>query len=285
MTILLLYLCLEGVEFIRKKKIWQGSLLIAFGVSVKIMPIVMLPYLFYRGQFKSVIIVIIATIGIMFLPSLIIGTDYNTELLKSRWELINPSNKEHVVDLSEESFHSLSSLLPALLIKDVGYSNKVGVRRNITDVSFESMSLILNIARGILVFLMLIVLSPGLFKSFRGDLQMLYELSYLFLITPLIFPHQQHYAFFMIMPAVGYLVFYYIIMYRNNCDAIPSKKISLYLFFGLIFLLLNSHFLIGAYRDYFDYFKTLTYGVLLLIPLLLVSKPRKLHLMISKNSK
>lgn len=275
MTILLLYICLEAIELIKLKKVWQGSLLLAFGISVKIMPVVLLPYLFFRGQFKAFALVLVLLASILMLPSLIVGVDYNTELLKSRWELINPTNKEHVIDLTEESFHSLSSFLPALLIEDAGAKKTVDLKRNVANVSYETMSLILNIIRGVLIVLFLFVLRPGFFKSFGDNLQVLFELSYLMLVTPLIFPHQQHYAFFMVLPAIAYLVYFYLMLMKNNL-IIGSKRFAVLVLFGLIFILLNSHFLVGAYRDYYDYFKTLTYGIILLIPLLLMSRPVQL---------
>ena len=52
MTILLLYLCLEGIHSIQHKKIIQGAFLIALGINIKLIPIVLLPYLVYRKQFK-----------------------------------------------------------------------------------------------------------------------------------------------------------------------------------------------------------------------------------------
>ena len=54
-TIILLYLCLEGMhQIIHEKRNWLGAFLIGLGVIAKIGPIVLLPYLIYRGHFKGV---------------------------------------------------------------------------------------------------------------------------------------------------------------------------------------------------------------------------------------
>jgi hypothetical protein len=44
----------------------------------------------------------------------------------------------------------------------------------------------------------------------------------------------------------------------------------------LIFLLLNSHFLLGTFREYYDHYKTLTYGVFLVIVILALCPPSKI---------
>jgi len=46
----------------------------------------------------------------------------------------------------------------------------------------------------------------------------------------------------------------------------------------VIFFLLSSDLLLGEYREIYDHFKTLTYGVLLLIPLLFFWRPKKINL-------
>ena len=106
-------------------------------------------------------------------------------------------------------------------------------------------------------------------------------MSYLCLIIPLIFPHQQHYAFFFIFPASTYLLFYlvYLFFIKENYKItkyFKIKKITLIVFISIVYFLTNSHFILGQFNNFYDHYKTLTYGVLILMTLLAICKPDKL---------
>jgi hypothetical protein len=195
MTIFILYLCLEGIQLINNKKSIAGSLLIAIGISIKILPIVLLPYLLYRGRFKAFIYIIIIVVLLLLLPCIIIGYEYNSFLLNERWQLINPLNNAHILDDSERSFHSLTSLLSILLVENAGNKYSLDISRNIADISLENLKLIIAAVRLFFVIGSLYFIKSYPFKKPSSKLQEYYELSYIFLVIPLIFPHQQHYAF------------------------------------------------------------------------------------------
>lgn len=279
MTIFILYLCLEGIYAIEYKKTLLGSILIAVGISIKILPILLIPYLIYRGYFKAIIYILIALAVVLFLPALIIGYEYHLFLLNERWILINPLNKEHVLDVSERSFHSLTSLLSVLFVENAGNAHSLDLKRNIANVNMETLQLIINAVRLFFIILTLYFIRALPFKRTTNKLQLFYELSYILLIIPLIFPHQQHYAFFFVFPAISYLVFYILIKYFNaeKSNLSRPKKIALIGFVFVIYLLLNSHFILGAFRNIYDHYKTLTYGVLLIIPLLAIMRPTKIE--------
>lgn len=279
LTIFILFLCLEGIYRIMNKKTILGAMLIGMGISIKLLPILLIPYLIYRGYFWAVIFVFLSIVLFMFLPSVFIGYQHNLFLLQERWSLINPFNTEHILDVSERSFHSLTTFLSVLLVQDTGNSYSLTMKRNILDIELSNLSLVINVARTVLVLGGLWILKSIPFRKSKDYIQVYYELSYLFLITPLIFPHQQHYAFFFIFPAVFYLVFYNVKMYATASKTYSRSKIwSIIVISMLIFFLLNSHFVLGAFRNYYDHFKTLTYGVLLVLIFLVFSNPRKLKL-------
>lgn len=54
MTIFVLWGSLESLRLMRTKKWIWGALLLAFIINVKLLPIVLIPYLIFRAQFKSV---------------------------------------------------------------------------------------------------------------------------------------------------------------------------------------------------------------------------------------
>jgi hypothetical protein len=190
-------------------------------------------------------------------------------------------NHEHILDTTETSFHSLTSLLATLLVKDCGDLHALPLKRNIADISIASLNIIINLVRGAFLLFSLYFLRTRPFRNTAGTLQRLYEISYLCVIIPLLFPHQQHYAFVFIFPASTYLLFYLLYFYfdkktRNSNKNFKTKKITLIVFFSIVYFLTNSHFILGQFNDIYDHYKTLTYGVLILIILLAVCKPDKI---------
>ena len=66
-TILILYLTLQGMQlvFSNKPKPFWGALLIAFGINIKLLPLVLIPYLFYRGFFRAGFAIIGIYVGML----------------------------------------------------------------------------------------------------------------------------------------------------------------------------------------------------------------------------
>jgi hypothetical protein len=281
LTIFILYLTLQGLDFIKIGKKAIGSMLLALGITIKILPIVFVPYLIYRNEIKSSFVTIGFVALFLLLPAIIIGNDYNNYLLKERWNIINPVNKEHILDTGERSFHSLTTLLSTLLVKDCGDKLALPLKRNIADISLEKLNTIITLVRLVLILGVLFFIRSRPFKVASNNLQSLYEISYLCLLVPLIFPHQQHYAFLFILPASSYLIFYFVFcFYENITNDAKSKfryiKITTFSFLLISYLLTNSHFILGAFNKYYDHFKTLTYGALILLVMLAFNNPSKI---------
>lgn len=277
-TIFILYLALEGLNRIIQKKYIAGSLLIAFGLTIKLLLLPLIPYLIYRGNFRVASYICVFACLLLLIPAPIIGIDHYFFLLNERWDLLSPVNTKHVLDVSETTFHSLTTLLSVLLVEDARNISSQDFPRNIMDIGYQSLEIIIHTVRGLLILFTLYFMQSWPFKSAGSKLQIFYELSYIFLITPLIFPHQQHYAFFFVFPAISYISFYALYqMYVNPSYQIRKTKKLFYIFyFILIYFLLNSHFILGEYRYIYDHYKTLTYGVILIIPLLAICKPQQI---------
>ncbi len=271
-TILILYLTLEGLRSIFSGNKLAGALLIALGINIKLLPIVLLPYLLYRSEFKASCMIIIFYAAMLFLPALIFGFAQNNLLISSWWNLINPSNSIHNLDVDERSFHSLSTLLATLLIEHVPDRLALPIRRNIMDISYEHLVLVLNITRAFFIFFIFYFLRTKPFVSNIGNTHRFVETSYLLLLVPLIFPHQQDYAFLFIIPAVTYII-YFLITERNTLSALKFRTI--FMFLVISYLLCNLNLLFGQFREYYDHFKILTYGAILIIPLLAICYPLK----------
>ena len=275
-TIFILYLALEGLNLIIQKRYITGSLLIAFGLTIKLLLLPLIPYFIYRGNFRVTAYISAFVLLLIIIPAPVIGIDHYFFLLNERWDLLNPLNSKHVLDVSETTFHSLTTLLSVLLVENARNISSQDFPRNIMDIGYESLAVIINVVRGLLILFTLYFIRSRPFKNAGSKLQIFYELSYIFLITPLIYPHQQHYAFFFAFPAVSYISFYVLnqIYVEPSYQAGKGKKLFYVFCFILIYFLLNSHFILGEYRYIYDHYKTLTYGILMIIPLLAVCKPQ-----------
>ena len=264
-TILIFWCCIYGLYFIHHNRPVLGSLILALGINIKLLPVVFLPYLFYRGYFKAFVFTLSFYLISLFAPSLIIGNDYNMTLLKSWLSLINPAKQQHILDVDERSFHGISTLLSTLLVKEVPDYYALPIRRNIADVSLSTLPNILLSVRLILALFTLYFLKWGFLKKEKSDSNTLIGIAYLLLLIPLIFPHQQHYAFLFIVPAFALVLYHLQLNYKHPSK--PTKQIIITLLI-LIYLCGNLKLILGEFNEYYEHFKILTYGGLLLIPLL-----------------
>lgn len=264
-TILILWTCIYSLVSFENDQSFKGAALLALGINIKLLPLVFLPYLLYRGYFKGFFL----TIGLYFfyllLPSLLIGHQYNIELLSSWYHLINPTNSHHVIDTDERSFHGLSTLLATLLLSQPPDTFALTLKRNLMDVSVETLTTVLLITRASLVLLTLLFLKWPPFKKTISSQQRFIEISYILLLIPLIFPHQQHYAFLFSVPAFAFILYYLIYFYKDL--SLVEKRLIITSTI-LIYLTANLSILLGEFNRYYEHYKIITYGALLLIPLL-----------------
>ncbi len=268
MTCMMLWAILECVyQCERKKYPLLGCAILALAINIKLLPLVAIPYLLYRGYFKATGIIVGFLALFLLLPSLVVGHERNMELLASWWSLINPTTEQNVIDLKEYGFHSLTSFISATFtdVASPGPS-KLYMPRHIFNLDHETVGYII---RGVQLFLIagtLYFLRSKPFKQPSGPLHRLWEISYLCLVIPLIFPHQQTYGFYLILPAILYVTYF---------TFFSAERRSLWLRISLIicFLILNLEIFLGLYKDYFWHYKTLTYGVLILLVLLAVCSP------------
>jgi len=264
-SILILWCCVFGIYLISTGKEIRGSALLALGINIKLLPLVFLPYLFYRGHFKALAFTISFYVVSMLLPYVFLDPHYYNELLQSWFALINPANQKHILDVDERSFHSLSTLLSTLLVKNVPDYYALSLPRNIADVPLSTLAAVLMITRLSLIAFCLFFLRWPPFRNNVSARNRIIEISYLLLVIPLIFPHQQHYAFIFVAPAFACSWFYLVSRYRMMP---PGERITFTILMALIYLCTNLKVLLGEFNRYYEHYKILTYGALLLIPAL-----------------
>lgn len=265
-SIFILWCCVYGIWFIHNDKPITGAAILALGINIKLLPIVFLPYLLYRGYFKAFLFTVLFYLLSLFAPSFIIGHSYNMHLLKSWLSLVNPIQARHVLDVEERSFHGLSTLLSTLLVKDIPDIYALPLKRNIADVPLEVLSKILLLVRLCLVALTLYFLNSKPFVKAKSQMQTLCEESYILLLIPLIFPHQQHYAFIFIVPAFALVLYWF--LFNIKSLTLPNRLLLISLMVW-IYLSGNLKMIVGTFNEYYEHYKILSYGALMLIPLLI----------------
>ena len=190
MTLFLLWGILESIGLFEKKKFILGGLLLALIINIKILPIIIIPYLIYRAKFNSLISTLLWSVILLFLPAIFIGWSTNLQIVNEWWGVINPSNPEHVIE-TDLGPHSLTALIPTLLSNTSG---AIEYTRNIIALSAENATLVLNIIRLILIMATIYFVKWPPFSKTKSKIDMFRTLSYLMLLIPLIFPHQQKFT-------------------------------------------------------------------------------------------
>jgi hypothetical protein len=238
-TIVILWLTFEGLYQISfRNKNAFGSLILAIGISIKIIPIIGLFYLVIKGKFKATVFCICFIISSLLLPSIFVGHTYNSKMLQNWAETVNPSSKNFVFE-NDDGVHSLNALLPAYFytFKD-GYPPKVKLKRQITSLSTETLAFIMQATRLILLFSFLILVYYQYKRKGTESIYFYWNLSYLALISTLIFPHQPYYAMLYFVPAGSYLILFIILGIRSKW-AISMKYKAIALSASLLMLLIS----------------------------------------------
>lgn len=272
MSIFLLYVILEGYYLIQNRQLMlAGTFLIALGINIKIMPIVILPYLIYRKQYLPSLLILAFSIVLIITPSIFIGTEYNQFLHAEWWKSINPLNNEHILDINERGFHSLSALISALFTDQLGNEGNLQLKRNILNLNPQTIEIILNVLRVTIILYTLKILSGKPFSKLKSLPIAYYELAYILLVTPLIFPHQQVYGFVFAIPAIFYLV------YELLSQFWKTKKLGpFHILFIIASLFTSSIILLGFIKPLLFHFKILTYGILLFLIVFIRTQPKGL---------
>lgn len=280
-TIFLLWAIMESLRLINNKQSISGAALLAFAINIKLMPLIVLPYLFYRSYNKELIYIVAFSFIFLFVPSVFIGHEFNTFLLTQWWSVINPANSEHMIEAGKNA-QSLVGMIPVFITETQG---DLPFKRNLLNLSIETTQLITNFFRLIFILFTLYFLKSPFKKNVDKYLE-IRAIGYILMIVPLIFPHQQKYAFIFLFPMITYLCYYCIIMWKYN----RNKWLKIYLFMLLIVSIIFSPFIgsdmIGRfYYDLIHHYRLLGIGTLLLIVFSVIAKPESIKKIIKEHNK
>lgn len=274
-TIFLTWATLQSLKFFDREQPITGAALLALAINIKLLPLPFLLYLFYRRQFLGASLTCVFYVAYLCVPAIFIGWNRNAFLLSEWFVVINPNNKEWIIE-AENGPSSLVAMIPVYITDTIGV---LPVKRNFINLPFKSVFIILNIIRLLFVALTLFFLRMPPFRSITDKRRLFWERSYLFIAVPLLFPHQQRYAFVFMAPALIYIAWYLV----TNWSTLKQKYG--YLNWTLLFLVLI-HFtpligrdIISSYvYELFLHYRVLTSaGIALVIVLYCFEPPFKLE--------
>ena len=151
------------------------------------------------------------------------------------------------------------------------------LKRNLLHLSMDNAMLALQLVRLSLIVLTLYFLRWPPFKRLTDELLEFRALAYIFLMVPLIFPHQQKYAFVFMLPAAVFIAYHLVARWNKKKGMfITSRYGTIGILFGLSFALttLTTDGLIGRELNHItQHYKLITWGALLLIVPLILIKP------------
>ena len=200
MTILIVWGVVKAFEGTISGSI-KKNLGLAFGVTLKILPVYMVGQLFLMRKWKAFTAAVLLSVAMVILPYAYLPATYHTEILVSWMNNINPFSKNHIVELGEGGFIDMG----ALITKYLTGLNIEGEAR----VDWFSMG-----ATGVFIttqlFRLLVLASCWYWlERFRKLAQPRWELlsmSVFLACIPLAFPHQRDYSLFMVWPLLLFVL-------------------------------------------------------------------------------
>ena len=200
MTILIVWGVVKAFDGVISGSL-QRNLGLAFGVTLKILPIYMVGQLFLMRKWSAFGMAVLLSVLMVLLPYVYLPAAYHTEILLSWLNNINPFSKNHIVELGEGGFIDMG----ALITKYLTGLNIEGEAR----VDWFSMG-----EKGVFVttqIFRLIVLTSCWFwlVKFRKLAIQHWELlsmSVFLACIPLAFPHQRDDSLFMVWPLLVFML-------------------------------------------------------------------------------
>ncbi|MEM1319398.1 MAG: glycosyltransferase family 87 protein [Bacteroidota bacterium] len=269
-TLFLLWVIFESIQLFGSSRLLWGAVLLALGINIKVLPIILLPYLLYRARFNAFICTVFFVVLFLYLPRVFIGAEYNSYLLSEWWNIINPLNKEHVIEADINS-QSIVGIIPAFFtdISIEGFTRQ----RNFVNYTAPQVASIINFLRLFLVAFTLYFLRRP-FRSYSHNLQEFRAIAYMCLLVPLVFPHQQKYSFLFLFPMLCYLWYYAVVLLQHRRSPRIIAYIIMLSIISVVFTPLIGADLIGRYAyDWIHYYKILGLAALALIPFAVFSRP------------
>lgn len=203
-SVLILWTMFEAYHLLKKGHWVWAILILCLGINIKIMPIVLAPYIIVMGKkpFQIIGLGLAALLFFLYIPALFIGFETNQFLIGEWLKTLNPVSDIHVMQTYEYGFTDLSSMVTKFLSAEPVYLEP---QVNIADLSKPSLFLITNAIRAALLGSVVYLAFKAKHAVYGVDKGFVIAAGFMALI-PLCFPHQREYSFMFSMPMFAVLM-------------------------------------------------------------------------------
>ena len=203
-SVLILWTMFEAYHLLKKGHWVWAILILCLGINIKIMPIVLAPYIIVMGKkpFQIIGLGLSALLFFLYIPALFIGFETNQFLIGEWLKTLNPVSDIHVMQTYEYGFTDLSSMVTKFLSAEPVYLEP---QVNIADLSRPSLFLITNAIRAALLGSVVYLAFKAKHAVYGVDKGFVIAAGFMALI-PLCFPHQREYSFMFSMPMFAILM-------------------------------------------------------------------------------
>lgn len=265
-NLLLLYLSMEGLYQIdEKRNNLSGAVLIALGAIIKILPAIFIPYLFLKKHYKAGIFCSLILAALIFAPLPFWGWSFTSTLLTDWWGIINPWRPEYTTQASVyggAGIQNLSAFISAVFSSGT-------FRHFLPALAFftpETVKLIITVLQLSLMLFTLYFTTKTVMRPYGNVVDFAAE-AYVFLITPLVFPHQQKYAFVFIYPAYAFIYYCFLTQQKTARPFYYALALA-----SFLLLTLTSDAFIGQHLStLLQHYRIITVGAFILILLLVLT--------------
>ena len=253
-SVLILWTMFEAYHLLKKGHWVWAILILCLGINIKIMPIVLAPYIIVMGKkpFQIILLGLAALLFFLYIPALFIGFETNQFLIGEWLKTLNPVSDIHVMQTYEYGFTDLSSMVTKFLSAEPVYLEP---QVNIADLSRPSLFLITNAIRAALLGSVVYLAFKAKHAVYGVDKGFVIAAGFMALI-PLCFPHQREYSFMFSMPMFAVLM----LMLAK------LKTMSYYILF-IVFIALTGNLVWIDFAgqtavDIFKHYRLITMGML-----------------------
>jgi len=277
-SMIMVWLSVEGAYLVlQKDRPVQGAWWLALGMVVKIVPGLVFFYLLVKGHWRALIWGGIFSLFLLVIPTLWQGWQYNWRLLQSWEQTINPGKEKYVFE-NNNGNHALNAMLPSYFydFQEPEHYGKYGWPRKIATLAHGDLLIILQVLRLLLVASL--VRLVWLQRKQRSALHFMREISYLLLVSYLIFPHQRKYAMLYAVPAAAYLGYAYLHHAQGpGFHGGPAKLgLSLFILTWVVLTVMGRDIIGNTAVNFLDYYHFMTGSVFLFLVLIWYWSPHRI---------
>ena len=213
-TLLILWLTVEGYLLVLGGRPIAGAALLALGINIKIVPALALVYLLVRRAWIGAGLTIAFVALSLILPALQIGWTRNVEM-HERWAAsINPGQSDYIFE-QDKGCQSLNCILSAYLLDPEAPENR-GYHPAWARLTAGALLPVIRATQLTVLLALLVPIIQHRRQRARDGLHTFREIGCLLVGTLLVFPHQMAYATLYAVPAAAYVFLYGLALRRSG---------------------------------------------------------------------